>query len=175
MGKPAPRKMSRWSEAVVGRSVVYFNVGSRRMMYAYNFFRDVWTTLLDCPYRFSSFVMVDNQLIAVGGLNFISVEHKNNLHSLKEELQPARWVEEFPPMPTKRASASSVCTSTHLIIAGGSYDGPLSVVEVLNTQTRQWSIAASLPKGVKCATGVVCKDCLYIVDGYTSNSFFYVH
>ena len=48
MGKPAPIIMSRWSNAVAGVSVVYFNVGGCKVMYAYDVFSETWSLLPDC-------------------------------------------------------------------------------------------------------------------------------
>ena len=56
------------------------------------------------------------------------------------------WTEVFPPMPTKRCHTAALCTGTSLIVAGGIGEtGDLLTVEVMNTNTLQWSSAADLP------------------------------
>ena len=162
-GEPAPVEMNRSCNAVVDESVVYFNTGSRQM-YSYDVNSKVWTRLPDCPYECSSFAVVDNALIAIGGE--LHGELTNKLFNLKQDTQPAQWVEELPSMPTKRYGVTSICTNTALIVAGG-YEyraGATHVVEVLDLETRQWSVAASLPERVLCASGVIIEDRLYIVD-----------
>ena len=50
-------------------------------------------------------------------------------------------------MPTKQWSASSLCTATTLIVAGGvGNEHVLAVTEVMNTESRQWSTAIDLPE-----------------------------
>ena len=50
-------------------------------------------------------------------------------------------------MPTKRRGSTALCTGAALIVAEGMKYGPaLQVVEVLNTETLQWSTAANLPR-----------------------------
>ena len=158
MGEPAPMKKRRYCNAVVGESVVYFNAGDLDM-YSYDVNSKVWTRLPDCPCAYSSFAVVDNVLIAIGGV--LPGEVTNKLFSLKQDTQPAQWVEELPSMPTKRSGAASICTDTALIVAGGWVP---RATEVLDLETRQWSVAASLPEGVCWASGVIIEDRLYIVD-----------
>ena len=50
-------------------------------------------------------------------------------------------------MPTKRQWTTALCTGTTLIVAGGmGVDTVLSIVEVMNTESHQWSTAADLPE-----------------------------
>ena len=65
-------------------------------------------------------------------------------------------------MPTARSGAAAVCTQTALIVAGG--DGTKKV-EVMNTETYQWSTAASLPTQITGASMTVCGDQIYIMGG----------
>ena len=159
MGEPAPVEMSRCCNAVVGESVVYFNAACSREMYSYDVNSKVWTRLPDCPYVFSSFAVVDNVLLSIGGE--LHGERTNKLFSLKQDTEPAQWVEELPSMPTKRSEAASICTNTALIVAGGRDAVEVLVVEVLDIETRQWSVAASLPERL-FGSGVIIEDSLYI-------------
>ena len=163
MGEPAPVEMSRFfCNGVVGESVVYFNAACSREMYSYDVNSKVWTRLPDCPYKYSSFAVVDNVLLSIGGE--LHGERTNKLFSLKQDTEPAQWVEELPSMPTKRSDTASICTSTALIVAGGDAVEVVAVVvvEVLDIETRQWSVAASLPERLYGASGVIIEDSLYI-------------
>ena len=70
-------------------------------------------------------------------------------------------------MPTKRVSATTVCTGTVLIIAGGAGENyrNLATVEVLNFETIQWSTAADLPKPLSYCSAAVHGDQLYMLGG----------
>ena len=52
-------------------------------------------------------------------------------------------------MPTKRKLASVVCSGKDLVVAGGKGVGDtvLTTVEVMDTDTLQWSIVSSRPVG----------------------------
>ena len=177
MRKPAPEEMYAWCDAVLAvlaDDVVYFNVSGRKTMYSYNINSELWSRLPDCRKYVSSFAVIDNQLTAVGGANSGVIsslfgQHSNKLYSLKKQAQQLQWVEEFPPMPTKRHSATSICTQTALIGPGGfaisawsKLSSELTCVEVMNRETCQWSVAADMPGGMMCASEVICGDQLYV-------------
>ena len=71
------------------------------------------------------------------------------------------------PMPTtERKWTTSLCTGTSLIVAGGVGEGSvLSRVEVMNSETLQWSTAADLPQPLCWASATACGDCIYILGG----------
>ena len=87
----------------------------------------------------------------------------NKLFSLTAEGSVRRWTEKFPPMPTKRLGSTALCTGTALIVAGGVCSITLQTVEVMNTETLQWSIAADLPQPLCEAPGMVSGDHIYIL------------
>ena len=76
-------------------------------------------------------------------------------------------------MPTKRRSTTSLCTGTALIVAGGMGVGgrDLSTVEMMDTETHQWSTAADLPHPMYHASATVCGDQLYMVGGVEGGYF----
>ena len=171
-GKRAPRRMARWCNAAVGDGIIYFNVVSEITIYSYNVHNELWSQLLDCPRFHCSFVVVNSLLTSIGGV--IRGKVSNKLLSIKEYSQQMQWVEDFPPMPTSRYSTTSLCTKADLIVAGGEFGKSiLSNVEVMNIETRQWSIASSMPDGIRCGLGIICEDCLYIGGGYNSKSVYY--
>ena len=89
-----------------------------------------------------SLAVINNSLTTIGG----EVKHTvtNKLFSFTDG--DDSWTEKFPPMPTERQHTTALCTGTFLIVAGGIGEtGGLSTVEVMNTNTLQWSSAADLP------------------------------
>jgi N-acetylneuraminic acid mutarotase len=72
-------------------------------------------------------------------------------------------------MPTKRMWTTSLCTGTALIVAGGMGGSAKvqSTVEVMDTETRQWSTAADLPQPIYFASATICGDQLYMLGGTT--------
>ena len=179
-GKTAPEAMFRWSNAAASEDEVYFNAISRNRVYSYNLNSELWSRLPDCPNEHCSFAVIDNKLTAIGGAKdasgsavrgvirafsniLIGGQYCNKLYSLKQRAQRSQWVEDFPPMPTKRCSTASICTKTSLIVAGGhSRWSSLTCVEVMNRETRQWSVAADMPGGMYRSSGVICGDRLYV-------------
>ena len=80
-------------------------------------------------------------------------------------------------MPTKRAFTAVVCKGKALVVAGGKREGinRLTTVEVMNTNTLQWSAASSLLHPLNQAIATVCEDRVYLVGGcdqhgYSTNS-----
>jgi len=80
-----------------------------------------------------------------------------------EEGGERKWVEHFPPMPTKRFGAAAVCSGKSLVVAGGDSTSLLNIVEVMDTETLQWSTASSLPFALKYASGTICQDLIYLL------------
>ena len=153
-GRKAPCKMSTSYNAVADGTVVYVR------HYATS---TSWSQLPDSPTNECPSVIVNNLLTLVGG--FRSGNATNQLFSLTGEGSGRRWTEEFPPMPTKRWGSTALCTGTDLIVAGGKREdwSTLQTVEVMNTETLQWSTAAHLPQPVLYAPGAVCGDRVYIL------------
>ena len=74
-------------------------------------------------------------------------------------------------MPTKREGTTSLCTRTTLIVAEGVGEGAkvLATVEVMDTETHQWSTATDLPQPMYSASATVCGDQLYMLGGWIQN------
>ena len=156
-GKKAPFANRRFCDAVVDSSKVYFKV-SGCQLFTYNISDNSWLRLLDCPFSCFGLAILNDQPTSIGG-----VPLTNKLMSLTDE---CKWMEKFPPMPTKRRFTTAVCTGTVLIIAGGAGEnGPLATVEVLNFETSQWSTAFDVPKSLFCCSAAVHGDQLYVLGG----------
>ncbi|MCG8622751.1 MAG: protein kinase, partial [Proteobacteria bacterium] len=131
-GKKAPFKYRRLCDAVVDGSKVYFQIDDYRL-YTYNVSDNSWSYLPNCPFFSFSLAILNGQLTTIGGDPLT-----NKLMSFTDE---CKWIEKFPPMPTKRMFTTAVCTGTVLLIAGGVGENLkiLATVEVLNLETSQWS------------------------------------
>ncbi len=135
-----PATMWLGSSAVIGEKA-YFN--KYRSQTVYEFSNNQWHKLPHCPNNLFTIVSVDDMLTTVGGGSGTQ-GFCNKLYSYINN----KWVEHFPPMPTRRwgpevVYANNTCT---LAVAGG-YRGSkdLNTVEILNTANMRWSIVSSLP------------------------------
>ena len=71
----------------------------------------------------------------------------------------------FPPMPTKWYKSTALCIGTALIVARGTTGNlsSLKTIEVMSTETEQWSTAADLPKPQSYAPAAICGEHIYIL------------
>ena len=166
-GRKALNAMYRASGAVVQGSAVYLRPGGTNQVHGYNSATNVWFQLPDCPHNFFSLAVVDNLLTAIGGRQ--AYQNTNTLLSLTEEGRDRKWVEMFPPMPTKRDCTCSVSSGAALIVIGGQRDGGvvLSTVEVMDVSTKVWTTAASLPEPLYDASRTICGDRVYVLGAMT--------
>ena len=141
------------SAAVVQGNAVY--ISGYNVIFAYDFVKDSWSEISMAPIN-GTLVLVNNLLTSLGG-------GTNKLFSLTGEGESKSWTEEFPPMPTAHRGAAAVCTKKALIVAGGDES---KKVEVMNTETNQWSTAANLPVTLKWCSMTICDDHMYIMGGY---------
>ena len=170
-GRKAPCKMSSYNyyNAVADGTTLYVRLGNNNI-YAFTTSTSSWSQLPDSPTISCPSVIVNNLLTHVGG--YLGIKVTNQLFSLTGEGSGRRWTEEFAPMPTKRCGSTALCTGTALIVAGGigEYFSTLQTVEVMNTETLQWSIAVHLPQPMFDTLGAICGDrCVYIL----SHKFMY--
>ena len=162
-GKRAPCEMSRNYDTIVDGNTVYVINSDTVNIYSYDVISDSWSRLPDCVHKDSSIAIINGWLTTVGGGSF-----SNELFSLTSD---RIWTQQFPPMPTKRKLTTSLCTGTALIVAGGWGGGRvLPIVEVMDTETYQWSTAADLPRLMYCASATVCGDQLYMLGGRVDGS-----
>ena len=163
-GKRAPYRMYRNYDTVVDGNTVYVKNSSTVNIYSYNVISDSWSQLPDCAHESCSMTVINGYLTTIGGQAYPN--NFNELFSLTGKGSGRRWTQQFPPMPTKRGLTTSLCTGTTLIVAGGrGVGGALSTVEVMDTETHQWSTAADLPQPTYYASATVCGDQLYMLGG----------
>jgi N-acetylneuraminic acid mutarotase len=142
---------------------MYIRVKLTNKVFSYSFSTSNWSQLPDSPTECCPSVIIDNLLTLVGGYYYDLDSYTNRLFSLTGQGSGRRWSEEFPPMPTKRQGTTAACTGTAVIVAGGLGKAPIQTVEVLNTETHQWSTAADLPQPLSYAPASVCGDQFYIL------------
>ena len=170
-GMKAPISDRRWCDAVVEGSKVYFLL-SGNQFYTYNFSGKGWSQLPNYPFSGSSLVILNGQPTTVGGNSFGIIPFINKLMSLTAD---GKWMEKFPPMPTKRMFVAAVCTGTVLIVAGGVEENfrGLTTVEVLNFENGQWSTAVDLLESLNCYSTTVHGDQLYMLGDNTGKKSVY--
>ena len=144
-------------------STAYFS--ARYNVYKYRVPGNNWTKLPQCKYRFFSMAIVNYTLTTIGG----RVRGGGNTNTLLS-LSGSSWEEVLPPMPTKREFPAIASTPTRLVVAGGTRSlvrENMTTVEVLNTETLQWSTVSSLPQKAFSHQMTTCDGCIYLA---SSNS-----
>ena len=160
-GYKALCKMSTVYNGAVDATTLYIRLGDKDI-YAYTISTSNWSKLPNCPTRSCPLVIVNSLFTLVGG-DRGSIT--NQLFSLTGEGSGRRWTEEFSPMPTKRSGTTALCNGAVLIIAGGMNLDLflLQTVEIMSTETLQWSTTVHLPEPTSFAPGAVCGDQFYIL------------
>ena len=169
-GRRVPEKVYRGAATVDGR-VAYFISSGSGTVYAYDSPTEQWSTLPHCPHIHFSLAVINGLLTAVGGE--LADEPTNVLLSLTGSGNKT-WSKTFPPMPTKRYWAIAMWSGKSLIVAGGttsttSNSDNLAIVEVMDTETRQWFVASSLPHPFACASATVSQGHVYMLGGLNQN------
>ena len=175
----APIPISRGAAVVDGGVIYFMNWNGKTCCHDLSTKR--WTELPRCPYYGSSLAVVKGLLTAIGGRTPFStigatfrdiirlVRGTKSLLSIVSD-ENKKWVEHFPPMPSKRCHTTAVTTNQHLIVSGG-WNGlyHLHTVEVMNIETLVWSTAASLPHPYSSTSATICGDRLYMLGGYENS------
>lgn len=153
-------------EVYVGGGFAGFKSPNNSLVMVYNTHSHQWHLLP--PYKTTSFAMVivNNQLVLVGGM-----DHKYASTSLLGawEADSRQWTYPYPRMPTARQSSSAIGKGRWLIVAGGMLCGNrLSTVEVLDVDCKQWCTVPSSPrlKSWSSMKSVVHGDVWYLMGGY---------
>ena len=162
-GERAPCKMSRKHDAIVNSKGHLYIIHDSQV---YEYCKNQWYDLPVCSYNGCSIAIVNDLLTTIGGSQGRNIT--NQLFSLTGEGSSRSWTEKFPPMPTKRDFTTALCAETALIIIGGMNEQlvRLRTVEVMNTETQQWSSVAHLPEKLYLASATVCGDSVYLLGGW---------
>ena len=159
-GKRAPCKVSGPMNATLHANAVYIRPPGR-IIYVYSLNLLTWARLPCCPTSNCPLVVVNDLLTLIGGHDKDCCT--NQLFSLTGE----NWSQEFQSMPTKRYGVAALFAGIALTVAGGvgEDESVLTVVEVLNTESNQWSVAASLLDPLVNSLVAVCDGQVYMVGG----------
>ena len=163
----APVTSFEHESAVVGEKA-YFK--SARSIWEYNSTSQQWNPLPEHPLWGFSLVSVENELVTVGGF------YKNILRLTKFSDKlfsyvKGKWVEKYPPMPTKRWECTAFYKNPELIVLGGAQGNDLTCVEVLNIYSKQWCRVRPLPSPSHQLSVTVCGDYMYIHDAQPESYF----
>ena len=124
-----------------------------------------WSELPRYHYNSGSLAVVNGQLTAIGGRK-VAGECTDELWSLEGQ---SSWTNVLKSMPTSRCEVTTVSTTHHLIVAGGTITGRLcdctTAVEMMNTTTLDWSTVASLRHPHTKASAVLCRSHIYMLGG----------
>ena len=150
------------SSAVHGNKA-YFSGLFSKVVVEYNCETKLWCEMPALPITRFTIVCVDHMLTSVGGRDdgWFGGSYTNKVYSLIDK----KWVNHFPAMKGKRKEPVAVYANNILVVAGGvgSDSEPVSMIEVLNTQTKQWSTTSSLLiKMHQASVLAFCGDHFYI-------------
>ena len=167
-GPPAPSPIAGHSVAVSGDMVYLCDDGWSGRILMFNSRRGQWTVLTECNKRYFSLAVVNVLLTAIGGQ--VSGRATNTLLGLSldtPDISREKWSEKLPAMTYCHNNPAVITIDTSLIVAGGWGSDKRKVqVEVMDTQTLQWSTVASLPHPLRNATATICGDRLYLGGGF---------
>ena len=164
--------MYRYPSAVVFKDKVYLGGGTAprdsQSVIVYDTEQDSCDTLPPYTFKWFSMMVINNQLVLVGGLDEQTGKVMSNLGVWNE--QSKRWTH---PLPSMTIACHSPSVTTHndrwLVVIGGlGNDTVLSRVEILDTtDSRQWYHAALLPQPLRCALPATIGNMCYLLGGFT--------
>ena len=160
----APCRMFRGAAATAGNTI-YINPSGTKEVYEFNTDDNSWNAMPDCTHSDFGLAYVNSLVTAVGGDKSQS-EPTNILLSL---VRGNRWSQHFPPMRIKRFEPAVACSDHLLVVAGGKTElggGRLCTVEVMNTVTRHWYMAASLPIAVSGMSMTIAGERIHLLGGF---------
>ena len=146
------------------------NVDTARLVFKYNPTADSWSALPPCPTSNHGLSELSNKLVSVGGVmyNAAGFTPTNSVYTF----QDPNWVTSLPPMPTARFYPSIFTHNTHLIACGGVTSWTslqqhtcTSTVEVLSSETGQWSTLAPLPFTLRVMSTAISNGRCYLIGG----------
>lgn len=160
----APTKMVYGASTVHGETA-YIRPAGKTQIYAYNRSSREWTEHATCRYNASALEFVDGNLTTIGGREG-RYGDKNKLLAYTSR-RSLEWREYLPPMMQSRASPSTVCNQSVLVVAGGMHENnTINSVEVLDLRTKIWHNAQNLPYSLSQASATICNDSIYLVGGW---------
>ena len=169
-GPDMPFGMDGCIQSVTIQDTVYVGGGfadlrspNNYIVMTYNTRSCKWHQLPPYTARYFAMVVINNQLVLVGGYD--SNGHPTNLLGMWDT-GSSQWTRPYAPMPTARRYPSAVVYKQWLIVAGGrtGYHG-LSTVEVLDVASNQWYSAPSTPTPWHSMKSTTLGDMWYLMGG----------
>ena len=119
----------------------------------------------DVPQYFSASVVLQNEVVLIGGINAVDGKWTGALSSY--DFNSHVWVQRYPSLPTPRSSASAFVYADYLVVIGGQDERGeiVGLVEVLHLPTQTWETSSRLAVPVAGASTVVCGSTVYLVGG----------
>ena len=150
--------MSRGAVTTDGRCAYFtpFNPFGSNSVYQYEWRTGKWGELPACQYFDCGLIVIDKQLIAVGGDNSTKLL----------TLRGGRWVEEYPPMNVACSSPAVVSTADgeYLIVIGGQFSGAwTATVQIFQVQSRVWYLFTNLPEPIHIPSATICGENLHVI------------
>ena len=160
--KDIPQGMKLYDLPVVLNGMVYVGGESRGAMTVcvHTPGQDEWDALPPPTVYGFTIATLKDQLVLVGGSDKSTHEVSNKI--VIWDSQSQKWVYHYPPMTTARAIPAAVGYREYLIVAGGSNSKGISDVNILDTTSRKWVTAESLPS-TDIYRSVLIEDTLYLV------------
>ena len=141
-----------------------------RLVFKYDPTADTWLPLPPCPTHYQGLSELDNALVSVGGImhNAPPGTPTNSVY----KFQDPKWVTSLPAMHTARFDPSVFSHKTHLITCGGVTSWTSGkqhtctpTVEMLNSETGQWSTLAPLPFALRFMSTAISNGRCYLIGG----------
>ena len=154
--------LNRGSVAVDSLTQTVYLIGeNHNVIHCYRSHSNEWSTLpVACPHTNPGLVFVQNVLTAIGGQ--VSGRRTTKVSSLKK----GKWVNEIPRMKYPHNSPSVLnYDGNYIIVAGGSLDDEISMVELYSIHTRNWFKLIPLPQKFYGITTTLCYNDYVVMDG----------
>ena len=160
-------------QLVLVQGIMYVGGGGTRsvndyIVMAYDISADKWDTLPPYQTCDSAMTAIDNQLLILGGYGRDS-EYSKVVGAWR--INSKKWTHPYPDMTTPRVYCSAVSYKHWVVVAGGSNNGNLSSIEVLNTDTKQWYAGPPTPVAWTEMKTAVVGDTCYYMGGYTGDHY----
>ena len=164
-----PKDLAEGQSVVISGKIYYGGNASTMdecTVYYYDPQRDKWSTLPPLPVRYFGLGRIDEELIAIGGVNIDADEPTSKVHVYDTKLE--RWKEMIAAtMPSARAFPSVMSVQLRLIVAGGLielYDDEYTdVVEIFQADTSQWYTTDPLPRIYSYLSTVAIDETCYVL------------
>ena len=170
--KPAVRPLYRdSSDCVMCSDTLFIKPVSRsRRVYGYHCTHDIWEELPPCLCDGATLARINNTILALGGKT-AGMDFLSSIYYLTSQRDKYIWKVADFQLPTRRSNVTAVNTDRSLIVAGGEGESStLKLVEVMDTGTRSWMTASSLPEALMGSSASFCDGHLFLVGGQTGYS-----